>query len=231
MAEPRRRQAREGALLVGPALLGTFAWGVVTGIALVNAGLSVPQALGMVVLVFSGTAQLTALPLMAAGASLPLIWLTALLASLRFVVYSAVVATEFRRVPPALRLVAGYLTTDSGLAAYLAGTPRGTPQAQRSARFVGANLTVYATWQAGSLAGVALAGVLPPSPRLAFVGVLAILALVAPMLRGRAAWAAAAAAAGVAVIGQHWPWKAGMFAAIAAGVLAALLADRTRRSA
>jgi hypothetical protein len=67
--------------------------------ALVKGGLSTSQALGMLVLVYSGTAQLAALPLMAAGAALGAVWVTALLANLRFVVYSAVVATEFRGLP------------------------------------------------------------------------------------------------------------------------------------
>lgn len=48
--------------------LGIGAWGLVTGVAMVQSGLSVPLALFMSLLVFAGSAQLTALPLLVAGA-------------------------------------------------------------------------------------------------------------------------------------------------------------------
>ncbi|HMS80711.1 MAG TPA: AzlC family ABC transporter permease [Burkholderiaceae bacterium] len=226
---------RDGVRAIGATVLGTFCWGLVTGVAMVKAGLGTVQALGMVMLVYSGTAQLAALPLLAAGASLPVIWLAALLANLRFVVYSAVVATEFRGLSTARRLALGWMTTDTGLAAYFG---RGadarrpgegdTPVAHRAARFLGTNLTVYVGWSLGALAGVLLAGLIPDSPRIAFVGVLAVMALVGPMLDTRAAVAAAVAAALAALAGTGWPWRAGTFAAIAAGVLAALALTRDR---
>ncbi|HVL55425.1 MAG TPA: AzlC family ABC transporter permease, partial [Burkholderiaceae bacterium] len=147
-------------------------------------------------------------------------------ANLRFVIYSAAVAADFRRVPQPLRMLIGYLTTDTGLAAYLAARASGDEPQRRTAQFLGANGAVWGFWQLGSLAGIALAGALPPTSGLAFVGVLAILALVGPMLVTRAAIAAAAAAAIVATLGAHWPYRLGMLAAIAAGVIAALAFDR-----
>jgi predicted branched-subunit amino acid permease len=227
--DPRWRHYRLGSRLVLPALVGTFSWGVVTGVAMVKAGMDVRQALAMSIVVYSGTAILATLPLLAAGASLPLICLAALLANLRFVVYSAVVAGEFRKVPGRVKLAIGHLTTDSGLAAYLADTPRGTPQAQRTARFLGANLPVFVAWQVGAIGGILLAGTLPDWPRLSFVGVLAIMALVGPMLRSIPAVAAAAAAAGVAMVGRDWSYQGGMLSAIVAGVAVALLLDRGAR--
>jgi predicted branched-subunit amino acid permease len=229
-ADPAARAAFvDGARAIGATAIGTFCWGLVTGVAIVKAGLTPIQAIGMVMAVYSGTAQLAALPLIAAGASLPAVWATALLANLRFVVYSAVVATEFRGLPLGRRLALGWMTTDTGLAAYFGRSGDGwgpggggEPVARRAARFLGANATVYVGWSLGSVAGALLAGLIPDSPRIAFVGVLAVLALVGPMLTARAAIGAALAAAAVAVAGVGWPWRAGMFAAIAAGVLVAL---------
>ena len=43
------------------------AWGLVTGVAMVHAGLSVPLALLMILTVYAGSAQLASLPLLAAG--------------------------------------------------------------------------------------------------------------------------------------------------------------------
>jgi len=219
-----------GSQAIGSTVAGTFCWGLVTGVAMVKGGLTSSQALGMVVLVYSGTAQLAALPLMSAGAALTAIWVTALLANLRFVVYSAVVATEFRGLPLAQRLALGWMTTDTGLAAYYGRSAGGAweastgdePVRRRAARFLGTNVTVYAGWSIGSIIGVALAGLIPDSPRIAFVGVLAIMALIGPMLAARPALAAALAAGIVAIVGRGWPWRMGMFAAIAAGIVAAV---------
>ena len=223
-----------GVRSMGSTVIGTFCWGLVTGVALVKGGLSTSQALGMLVLVYSGTAQLAALPLMSAGAALGAIWVTALLANLRFVVYSAVVATEFRGLPLARRLALGWMTTDTALAGYYGRGAGGgweassgeEPLRVREARFLGTNLAVYAGWSLGSIVGVGLAGLIPDSPRIAFVGVLAIMALIGPMLAARAALGAALAAGTVALIGRDWPWRMGMFAAIAAGIVAALVLSR-----
>ena len=68
---------RDGARSIGSTVIGTFCWGLVTGVALVKGGLTPLQAIGMVMLVYSGTAQLAALPLLSAGAPLVAIWLTA----------------------------------------------------------------------------------------------------------------------------------------------------------
>lgn len=217
---------RDGARRVGATAIGTACWGAVTGLALVKGGLSPIQAFGMVALVFSGTAQLAALPLLAAAAPLAAVWTAALLANLRFVVYSAVVAAEFRDRPIGQRLGLGWLTTDTGLAAYLAargGAPPDEPPQARVARFVGANGLLYVCWTSGTIVGVLAASWLPDSPRLGFVGVLAVLALVGPMLRGRASLAIATLAGAVAVAGREWPAQLGTFAAIGAATAAALL--------
>jgi predicted branched-subunit amino acid permease len=230
-APPAERAAfAAGARAIGSTALGTFCWGLVTGVALVKGGLTAPQALGMVALVYSGTAQLAALPLLTAGAPVVAIWATALLANLRFVVYSATVAVEFRGLSLPRRLLLGWMTTDTGLAAYYGRGPAGyapseggEPLRLRTARFLGTNAMVYGGWTVGSVAGVAAAGLIPDSPRIAFVGVLAILALVGPMLSGAPTAAAAGAAALVSVLGRDWPWRTGTFAAIAVGIVAALV--------
>lgn len=61
---------RRGARDVLEFIPGIAAWGLVTGVAMVKGGLSVPLALVMSLVVFSGSAQLATLPLIAAGAPL-----------------------------------------------------------------------------------------------------------------------------------------------------------------
>jgi hypothetical protein len=80
--------------------LGIGAWGLVTGIAMVKAGLGLPLAITMSLLVFAGSAQLASLPLIAQGAPLWVIWATAFCVNLRFVIFSAAARDRDDRRPP-----------------------------------------------------------------------------------------------------------------------------------
>jgi len=53
-----------------PAAPGVFAWGLVTGVAMVKSGLSIEYALIMTFLAYAGSAQLAALPLLVTVAPL-----------------------------------------------------------------------------------------------------------------------------------------------------------------
>lgn len=84
---PNRDAWNEGFKTGLPTLFGIAAWGLVVGIAMVKSGLSVPQSLGMTLLVFAGSAQLASLPLIAAQAPIWVIFATALVVNLRFVIF------------------------------------------------------------------------------------------------------------------------------------------------
>ena len=82
-----------------PTLFGIGAWGLVVGIAMIKSGLTIWQALGMTLIVFAGSAQLAALPLIAAHAPVWVIFVTALVVNLRFVIFSALMAPHFAHLP------------------------------------------------------------------------------------------------------------------------------------
>jgi len=214
---------------VAPLLPGTASWALVTGIALVKAGLTTGQALGMAALVFSGTAQLVTIPLIVAGVSLPVVMLTVFLTNLRFIVYSATLARDLGRLRLPLRLGLGYLTSDTALAAYRLRHRDGEPQVQRVALFAGCCVPVYLTWMVGSLAGIGIAHVLPPFAGLGYLGTLAIVAMTAALVRSMASLAAAAVAIGIALLGRDWPYSLGMFAAVIAGIAVAMLFESMHR--
>ncbi|HEX5736970.1 MAG TPA: AzlC family ABC transporter permease, partial [Hydrogenophaga sp.] len=48
--------------------MGIAAWGLMTGVAMVKSGMSVIEAVAMTVLVYAGSSQLAAIPLLVAGA-------------------------------------------------------------------------------------------------------------------------------------------------------------------
>ena len=67
---------------------GIFAWGLMTGVAMVKSGMGVVESLLMALLVFAGSSQLAAVPLLIAGAPIGIILATGFCVNLRFVVFS-----------------------------------------------------------------------------------------------------------------------------------------------
>lgn len=92
--------------------LGTSVWSFMTGVAMVKSGMSVAESVLMALLVYAGSAQLAALPLIAAAAPLWVIWLTALCVNLRFVVFSLHLRAYLIHLPLLRRLLLGYTTGD-----------------------------------------------------------------------------------------------------------------------
>jgi predicted branched-subunit amino acid permease len=84
-----RLELRRGAHAALPAAPGVVAWGLVMGVAMVQSGISVPWAIAISLLTYAGSAQLAALPLIAAGQPFWLVALAALVTNLRFVIYNA----------------------------------------------------------------------------------------------------------------------------------------------
>lgn len=75
--------AREGFRVCLPVSVGLIPWALVTGLAMVSAGFTPVQAMGMSFIVFGATAQLGTLPLIVIGAPWWLILATALVVNQR----------------------------------------------------------------------------------------------------------------------------------------------------
>jgi predicted branched-subunit amino acid permease len=229
LARLRRRAFWVGTRTVAPALVATGIWGLVTGVAMVKVGLSNVEAITMTLLVYAGSAQLAALPLLAASAPLWVILLTAAVVNLRFVIFSAALYPHFRRFALRRRLLLGYVTGDVGFALTVQRwvdvphSPHG-----RTAQvwfFLGIAVSNWVIWQSMSIAGILLAGRIPTSWGLEFGAIVALTAIVVPMVNTRPALVGAIVAGAVAVLGAPLPLKLGLVAAVLAGVIAALLAE------
>ena len=103
---------RLGATHMSAVSPGLAAWGLMTGVAMVNSGMSVWEAVAMSLLVFAGSSQLAAIPLIAAGAPAWVILATSFCVNLRFVVFSAHMRPYMMHMPLFKRLFNGYLTAD-----------------------------------------------------------------------------------------------------------------------
>jgi predicted branched-subunit amino acid permease len=91
---------------------GIAAWGLMTGVAMMKSGLSLVESLAMALLVFAGSSQLAAMPLILAGAPVWVILATSFCVNLRFVVFSLHLRPYMMHLPLWRRLLGGYLTAD-----------------------------------------------------------------------------------------------------------------------
>jgi predicted branched-subunit amino acid permease len=230
----RIRQAAwlDGLHAVSPAIVALTVWGLVTGVATVKSGLTQWQAIGMSLLMFAGTAQLAALPLIAADAPLWVVLLTAGVVNLRFVIFSAGLYPYFRHLPLARRMALGYVTGDVSFAVSVSRWTR-QPEPGRGSRertwfYLGVCSGTWIAWQVSSIAGILIGSGIPGTWGLDFVAILALVALVLPMIVGAPTIAGALIAGAVAVLAVGAPLKLGLVLAVLAGIGAALLVDTTQ---
>ena len=221
----RHPQYQQGLRDMASLSLGISAWGLVTGVAMVKSGLSVPIALFMTFFVYAGSAQLAALPLMLVGAPIWVIWATALCVNLRFVIFSAQWRPYFMHLSRPRRLALGYLCADLSYIVFMARYKEPQPAARQVEYFLGGATLNWAAWQLPSVAGILLANVIPTEWGLGFAGVLALLGLLCSLLTDRASWTAAAVAVGAALAAFSLPFKLHIVVAIAAAVCAGLIAE------
>jgi predicted branched-subunit amino acid permease len=208
-----------------PVTPGVLAWGLVTGIAMAQSGLTMAQALGMTLAAYAGSAQLAALPLIAAAAPVWVVTLTAVIVNLRFVIYSVALRPHFRDRTRRARLALGYFTGDITFVQYVAMLEKEPTYPHRVAYFAGASACNWIAWQVGSIAGILGAGFIRPDSGLELAGTLALVALVVPLCTRFPALAAVAVAGTVAVLARHWPLKLGLLAGVVCGIAVAMLAE------
>ncbi|MDB5936915.1 MAG: branched-chain amino acid permease [Massilia sp.] len=210
-----------------PTLFGIAAWGLVVGIAMVKAGLTIPQSLGMTLLVFAGSAQLASLPLIVAHAPVWVIFATALVVNLRFVIFSALLAPHFSHLPWQQRFALGYVSGDMTVALFLQRYPDEKPVPGKLSFLKGLMYPNWVAWQVGSIAGIFLGNAVPPQWGLGFAGTLAIICITVPLIVNKAALCGVLVAGTVAVLAFGLPYKLGLLAAVVVGMLTAMVVEET----
>lgn len=206
--------------------LGIGAWGLVTGVAMVKSGLSVPVAMAMSLAMFAASAQLATIPLLAAGAPLWVMLAAAGCVNLRFVVLSAQWRPYFGALPRAQRLRMAYFAADLNYVQFIQRFPQPLPRPEQIPYFWGGVAVNWISWQALSAAGVLLGERVPGHWGLDFAGALVLLGVIGSMLVDRATWVAAAVAALVAVGAYALPLRLNIVLAIVAAIAAGLFAER-----
>jgi predicted branched-subunit amino acid permease len=146
---------------LAPQAPGLAAWGLMTGVAMVNSGLSVVEAIAMTLFVYAGSSQLAALPLIVAGAPAWVILATGFCVNLRFMVFSLHLRKYLMHLPRLERMVHGYLTADISYVLFTRrfAIPSEDPEDQltQAASLAGNTFTMWMSWVVASFGGIFLA--------------------------------------------------------------------------
>lgn len=208
---------------------GLAAWGLMTGVAMVKSGMSTLEAVAMSLLVFAGSSQLAAMPLIAAGAPIWVILATGFCVNLRFVVFSAHMRPYLMHLPLKWRLFHGYLTADLSYVMFTRHyhhPPLDVVERREQLAYLsGGSLFNWVSWQGASLLGIALANVIPTHWGLGFAGILALLGVGCSLASSHLRRISAGVAGMAAVAAYALPLKLNIVVAIASAVALCLIID------
>ncbi|MFZ9628032.1 MAG: AzlC family ABC transporter permease [Ilumatobacteraceae bacterium] len=221
-----RNGLREGRRAMRPVAAAIAVWGIVTGVAMVNAGLGLWPSLLMTFLVYAGSAQLATTPLLAASTPLPVVWVTAALVNVRFVIFAAAARRSFADLPFRQRVVAGYLNGDLGFALFsqrFGDAATGTPE--QHGFFYACNSMNWVTWEVASIAGIFLGDLAPTEWGLELAASTALIAVLIPMVVRAPAIAGVTVTAVCSLLTIHLPMRLGLPVSVLVGVSAALAVE------
>jgi predicted branched-subunit amino acid permease len=218
---------REGVRAMSPLALAISVWGIVTGVAIVEAGMPIPAALAFSIFIFAGSAQLATLPLLAVHTPLPVVLVTATLVNMRFVIFSAASRSYFAKLPWQQRLLAGYLNGDLGFALFSRRFAEATDRGPKEqfGYFYGTAVVNWVAWHVASIAGILLGGLAPTSWGLDLAASLALVAVLIPMANRAPAIAGVAVTGVLSVLTVSLPMKLGLLVSVIAGVAVAVTAS------
>jgi 4-azaleucine resistance transporter AzlC len=206
-----------------PLLLGVVPFGLIYGALAVQIGVPATVSQAMSSVIFAGSAQFIAAPLIVASAPALVVVLTVLVVNLRHLLYSASVAPYLENLSPSWKALLSYLLTDEVYAVSIARFQGGDEGPHRHWFLFGAGVTLWSSWQISTAVGIFIGARVPSNWSLDFALPLTFIAIVVPMVKIRAHALAAlvAAAGGVAAFGL--PYKLGYIIATAVGIAAGML--------
>jgi 4-azaleucine resistance transporter AzlC len=209
-----------------PILLSGFPFGMIYGLAALDAGLSPAQAQAMSIIVFAGSAQFVLTQLFAGGTHPFVMVLTIFVVNLRHLLYSASVAPHLQPLVRSWKWLLAYLLADETYVVAITRFEKERSVVVKAWFMVGVGAALWVEWQLSTAAGILLGQRLPESLPLDFVLPLTFIAIVVPLVRDRATIAAALVAGVVIALTFDAPLKLGLVIAALAGMAAGLALDR-----
>ncbi len=213
------RSMLAGAKDVSPIILGIIPFGLVAGAAVIEAGLGLPEAIGMSLFVNAGASQIAATALFAEGAPLWVAIGTALVINARMLIYSASLAPIL--APKATRrgkILLGHPLVDQAYAATMT-QGRFRDDIDVVPYYVGSWAILASVWQIANIVGALAGSFVPPAWSLDFTVPLVFLAMLVPALKTHTdVEVALITAFAAALLVPVLPMQTGLLVAIVAGM-------------
>ena len=224
-AEVERDAFLEGARFFARFQPAIFSWGLVTGVAMSKSALTVPEAIGMSLLVYAGSAQLAVLPLFAAGMPIWTVLLTSAVVNLRFVIFSAALQPHFSYLPLWRRTVLGFFYGDLHFVYFMQRYTEPGYAPGKEGYFWGMALFNCVTWQVSSIIGILLASLFPDSWGLALAGMMALIPVMVSTINSRSTLLAVAVSSVLALLCFDLPYRLGLVVAVIGAIAAGMASD------
>lgn len=157
MTEEKRKLFAPGVRAGLPIMLGYVPIGIAYAVMARQAGLSVGQTCLMSLTVYAGASQMMAAGMLAGKAGFFAIVLATFVLNLRHIILSTCVMHRMEPTPMSLRLLAAFGVTDESFAVFTTGG-----KSRSILFFLGISLSIYLSWNLGSLLGALAMDLLPP---------------------------------------------------------------------
>ncbi|TAH53304.1 MAG: branched-chain amino acid ABC transporter permease [Chloroflexota bacterium] len=196
-----------------PLMVGVAPFGFIYGALAAQLGLPISIAQAMSAVIFGGSSQFIAAPLIVAGTPALVLILTVFAVNLRHALYSASLAPYLEKLSVGWKMLLAYLLTDEAYAMAIAHFQAAGEPKERHWFLFGAGLTLWSFWQASTAVGIFVGAQVPSEWSLDFALPLTFIAIVVPMLKTRAYMICAFVAAIGGVIAFGLPYKLGYIVA------------------
>lgn len=214
-----------------PVIIGVIPFGLVMGTVAHDANLTLLQTMGMNVAVFAGASQLAAVGLMTEGINGFVVIATGVIINLRFVLYSASLATFLGHRGFWTKFLGGYSVTDQTFSVLVASSGKISSEEAKVHFYFGSSALMVLTWQASVLLGFIFGNVAPKSLSLDYAVPLSFMALAVPTLRNKNYVVVALTAGVLSVLLHSLPFNLGLLisALLALGLGAFLTRKESRK--
>ncbi|MGL6259173.1 AzlC family ABC transporter permease [Vibrio sp. WXL210] len=206
----------KGTVAMVPLSLAVVPWGFLAGSFAIDSGLMPLEGQAMSAILFAGSAQLVAMGMIKAGASLATMMVTIFFITSRHLLYSLTMRRHIAPLSLRWRITLGFLLTDELFA--LCGH-------QKPERFdpwyaLGAGVSFYLIWNLATLVGIVIGGQIPDLQQygLEFAVAATFIAIVVPNIKTLSTLLAALSALISAVLFAYWQVESGLVLASLIGM-------------
>ena len=224
-AVARRAAFRAGMRECAQLLPSYMPFGLVCGVAAVQAGLGEWGAVALAAFAFAGSSQAVLTQFLSSGAPLLIAVASGLVVNLRMAVYSAAIAPRIAGATRKQRLLWAAFLVDQTFISNEARHQRGEHTGHELAFYLGCAAVLWPWWILMNAVGAFAGAKLPTSWQLDFTIPLSFVALVVPLLKSKPQVIAAIAGGAAGVVFYALPLKLGLIAACALGTCVGLLVD------